>query len=129
MKELKCPKCGSVFSVDESDYASIVNQVKNREFEQELNQRISAINEKNNVEKKLSQTEFNKQLQEALTKKDNEINGLKNEIKSLNDQKENEIKIAVAKKDEQITSLQANIEKQKSDMNVRFLQEQELLYL
>jgi uncharacterized C2H2 Zn-finger protein len=28
MKELKCPKCGNVFTVDESDYADIVNQVK-----------------------------------------------------------------------------------------------------
>ena len=28
MRELKCPKCGNVFSVDEADYASIVNQVK-----------------------------------------------------------------------------------------------------
>ena len=32
MKELKCPQCGSVFSVDEADYASIVSQVKNAEF-------------------------------------------------------------------------------------------------
>ena len=28
MKELKCPKCGNAFVVDEADYASIVNQVK-----------------------------------------------------------------------------------------------------
>lgn len=125
MKELKCPKCGNVFSVDESDYASIVSQVRNREFEQELNKRISDINEKNEVAKQLSQTEFNKTLQEELSKKENEINGLKNEIKTLSTQKENEIKIAVAKKDEQIVSLQADIEKQKSDMRVIFLQEKE----
>ena len=31
MKELKCPKCGNVFTVDESDYADIVSQVKNAE--------------------------------------------------------------------------------------------------
>ena len=29
MKELKCPQCGNVFAVDEADYASILNQVKN----------------------------------------------------------------------------------------------------
>jgi hypothetical protein len=33
MKELKCPKCGSAFVVDEADYASIVSQVKNAEFQ------------------------------------------------------------------------------------------------
>ena len=41
MKELKCPKCGSVFTVDESDYADIVNQVKNAEFNAEVDRRIS----------------------------------------------------------------------------------------
>ena len=35
MKELKCPKCGSVFQVDEADYASILSQVKNAEFDAE----------------------------------------------------------------------------------------------
>ena len=40
MKELKCPKCGNVFTVDESDYADIVNQVKNAEFESEQNRRM-----------------------------------------------------------------------------------------
>ena len=40
MKELKCPKCGNVFSVDEADYASLLNQVKTAEFESELTRRI-----------------------------------------------------------------------------------------
>ena len=40
MKELKCPKCGSVFQVDETDYASIVSQVKNAEFDAEMARRM-----------------------------------------------------------------------------------------
>jgi hypothetical protein len=43
MKELKCPKCGSVFTVDEADYASILQQVKNQEFEAELNPAIEQL--------------------------------------------------------------------------------------
>ena len=43
MKELKCPNCGSVFTVDEADYASIVSQVKNQEFESEVNRRIEEL--------------------------------------------------------------------------------------
>ena len=43
MKELKCPKCGNVFTVDEADYASIVNQVKNAEFEEEVARRIKEM--------------------------------------------------------------------------------------
>ena len=36
MRELRCPKCGNVFSVDEADYASIVSQVKGAEFDAEV---------------------------------------------------------------------------------------------
>ena len=43
MNELKCPKCGNVFTVDEADYASILNQVKNAEFQNEVNRRIAEI--------------------------------------------------------------------------------------
>ena len=43
MKELKCPKCGNVFFVDEADYASIVSQVKNAEFHEEVERRLSEM--------------------------------------------------------------------------------------
>ena len=43
MKELKCPHCGNVFAVDESDYAALLNQVKNSEFEHELSRRLHEI--------------------------------------------------------------------------------------
>ena len=39
MNELKCPKCGTVFKIDESDYESIVRQIRNHEFEKELLER------------------------------------------------------------------------------------------
>ena len=43
MKELKCPKCGNVFTVDESDYVALLSQVKNREFEAELSRRVHEL--------------------------------------------------------------------------------------
>ena len=39
MQEIKCPKCGEVFQVDESGYAAIVRQVRDKEFEKELSER------------------------------------------------------------------------------------------
>lgn len=36
MQEIKCPKCGEVFVVDESGYANIVKQVRDKEFAKEL---------------------------------------------------------------------------------------------
>ena len=40
MAELKCPKCGTAFKVDDSSYADILNQVRNHEFEAELKRRL-----------------------------------------------------------------------------------------
>ena len=49
MKEIKCPKCGEVFSVDESDYNAIVKQVRDETFKEEVNERIKIeLNNKNN---------------------------------------------------------------------------------
>ena len=36
MAEIKCPNCGSIFDIDESNYASIVNQVRDKEFDEEV---------------------------------------------------------------------------------------------
>ena len=41
MQEIKCPKCGEVFQVDESGYAAIVRQVRDSEFQKELEQRAA----------------------------------------------------------------------------------------
>ena len=39
MQEIKCPNCGEIFVVDESGYAQIVQQVRDKEFNKELKQR------------------------------------------------------------------------------------------
>ncbi len=39
MNEIKCPKCGTVFQISETDYESIVKQIRDKEFEKELSLR------------------------------------------------------------------------------------------
>ena len=43
MQEIKCPKCGEVFQIDEAGYAEIVKQFRNREFNDELQRQKSAM--------------------------------------------------------------------------------------
>ena len=59
MRELKCPHCGNVFTVDESDYAALLNQVKNSEFEHELSRRLHEI-EQNQQAKMTAQLQTEK---------------------------------------------------------------------
>jgi hypothetical protein len=63
MKELKCPHCGNVFTVDENDYAALLGQVKNAEFEQELSRRIHELEQVKNSEVRSQISEFKLQLQ------------------------------------------------------------------
>ena len=60
MKELKCPHCGRVLSVYEADCASIVNQVKNAEFDVEVKRCIEELEARRKTERELAETRGNR---------------------------------------------------------------------
>ena len=43
MAELKCPHCGQAFTVDDTELSSIVKQIRDKEFEKDLNSRLSEM--------------------------------------------------------------------------------------
>lgn len=83
MKEIKCPKCQSVFQVDEADYASILSQVKNSEFEAEINRRINELKTLNKAEQETNILKAQQQYQELLSKKEKDLNSKEQEINRL----------------------------------------------
>ena len=64
MKELKCPHCGNVFRVDESDYVALLGQVKNAEFERELSRRVQELEQSQRLQSQLHQQQLQAQLQQ-----------------------------------------------------------------
>ena len=50
MQEIRCPKCGEVFQVDDSGYDQIAQQVRDREFEKELDRRKKDLDAKREQE-------------------------------------------------------------------------------
>jgi len=127
MNEIICPNCKKVFKVDESGFADILKQVRDHQFEEELQKRLDlAENEKVNAVK-LAEANLKNSLQEDLAKKDQEISELKakNE-RELADQlarKESEIaemksKIQNAEIEKKLTVTEAikEIEKQRDDL-------------
>lgn len=113
MKELKCPKCGSVFSVDEADYAFILSQVKNQEFEAELRRRMTEIDSRHKAEQQL-----------ASAKKEAEIAQLRSRLEAIAAQKESEKNLALAAKEQQIARLNATIEQHQSNLQITLLNKQ-----
>lgn len=64
MRELKCPHCGNVFSVDENDYAALLGQVKNAEFETELARRLHDMEQTKHLQSQLQMQQLHAQLQQ-----------------------------------------------------------------
>ena len=131
MKELICPNCHKAFTVDEADYASIVNQVKNAEFNVEVERRIEELHNRHKVEEQLAtaqaekvyQVELNKK-DIAITQKEAEIAKLKSELGTVEEKKATELTLALADKDREIAKLQLAISESESKMKIAVMEEQ-----
>ena len=110
MKELTCPKCGNVFTVDEADYASILSQVKNQEFAAEVAKREEEIREKLQAEQKAMQLTEQQSHQQAIAsmnlemeKKQTEIADLKAQLQSIEQVKNAERQTAILAEQQRLT--------------------------
>ena len=116
MNEIKCPKCGNVFQVDEADYASIVNQVRNKEFQQEIARRMAEQEKQFKMQQEAEALKADQVLKERLTAKDREMSQKETEIAQLKEKingiaqsKELESQNALAQKDTEIAKLKEQI--------------------
>lgn len=73
MQEIKCPKCGEVFQVDQTGYDQIARQVRDQEFSKELERRTRELEDKRARELELIRLQEEKEHTESLTQKDAEI--------------------------------------------------------
>lgn len=133
MKELKCPKCGSVFTVDESDYADIVSQVKNAEFQAELDRRLKEYEKRQTVQQQADELKAEQRLQakqleftQQLAAKDTEIAQLKAglaegeaRVRVAVLEEQNKSKDELQKKEQKIAQLQNEMTSKDSEIQVR----------
>ena len=87
MNEIKCPNCGKVFQIDENDYASIIKQIRDKEFNEELKK----IEEQTTKDKQNEIKLLEAHLKEEQNKKDLEIIELKNNLKNIEENTKNKI--------------------------------------
>ena len=100
MNEIKCPNCGEVFTVNESQYAELLSQVRTAEFDKELHDRMKQ-------ELALAEQKAMNEQQSKLAQKDQEIAQLQSQIQNFDTEKE------LAKKEVEQTSHQALLAKDK----------------
>ena len=109
MNEIKCPKCGTVFQISESDYESILKQIRDKEFEKELLIREEQYKKEKDSAVKIAEMNKEKELIESINKKESELVEVKNKLKLLEKEKELEIEKALAEKENRINSLTSEI--------------------
>lgn len=99
MKELKCPKCGNVFTVDESDYAALLGQVKNAEFERELTRRVQEMEQTQKVREQAETVRRKAEEQAALNQLQMQLQALQAQVQQAEQAKQ----LAVAQVRQQAT--------------------------
>ncbi|HBK84079.1 MAG TPA: DUF2130 domain-containing protein [Flavobacterium sp.] len=114
MNEIICPHCHKAFKVDEAGYADILKQVRNHQFEEELQNRLNLAEKEKESAVKLAEATIKNALQEQLAKKEAEVVRLKSEaaaeLAQKLAQKEAEVAQLKAEKTNELTQLKAQLD-------------------
>lgn len=120
MQEIKCPKCGEIFQVDESGYSAIVKQVRDKEFSKEIQNREAQFESEKESAIQLAKLEAEKMFNEKLNKKENELSEvevkkdkeiaeLKNKLATFDKDKELEINKLITKLNTELSEKDSHI--------------------
>ena len=119
MQEIKCPKCGEIFQVDESGYAAIVKQVRDKEFEKEISEREHVHKVEKESAVNLAVTKLESEKDRQIAEKDLEIARLKGEIELNKTNMDLAVKNAVQSKEATILELQGQIKLKNSEWELK----------
>lgn len=140
MQEIRCPRCGEVFQVDETGYAQIAQQVRDKEFKKELERREKDIEEKQEEKARAARLQQEKEYGDAISQKNGEhaekdklIEQLKAQLAGTETEKKLAVAEAIQAKEQEITAgkteivtLQSKLSAQETEAQLRekSLQEQ-----
>lgn len=132
MNEIRCPNCGKVFSVDEASYASVVNQVRTHEFEEEVRRRVQEIEKQQQLLRQTDMLQADNTFQRELNSKEKELEKrnadiarLEEQLKSISTAKQAEYDRLLATKDTEIIQLKNQISQEKNQIEIAVLKEQQ----
>lgn len=102
MNEIICPNCKKAFKVDEAGFAAILKQVRDHQFNEDIQDRLAIAEKDKEIAVKLAEANVKNSLQDQLAKKDQELLELKI-------QSQLQLKDTLAQKEKEIANLQAKI--------------------
>lgn len=115
MNEIKCPSCGKIFQIDEKDYDSIVKQIRNHEFEGELERREKEFSKEKNSELELLEKDLTLKNNISLSSKDKEIDRLKSDLEKKELEVSKKFDKELVERDKEIQQLKNNLKQKDSE--------------
>ena len=116
MAEIKCPKCGEVFQVDESGYAQILKQVRTAEFDRELDDRVKLLNGEKTAAVNQAKSDARLDLEKLSAEKEREISELKLRLQAAEGDKKLAVAEAMKAKDDELSRQREDIINLKSKL-------------
>lgn len=116
MKDITCPSCGKAFKIDESGYAEILKQVRDSEFDQQLQERLALAEKEKLSALQLAEEKLKTELSKSIAKKDSEIQELKAKVDAIQVEKQLAVTEALKGLEKERDTLTSDIEKLKLEM-------------
>jgi len=118
MHEIICPHCGKAFKIDEAGYADILKQVRDREFDKALHERLDLAEKEKRTAIELAEAKVTNKLEKDAAKKDEEIGRLKSELKSNEVATQLTVREAVSAVEKERDTLAQNLESKEMEQKL-----------
>ena len=116
MKDIKCPSCGKTFRIDPSSFQEILLQIKDEEFNKQIEERLKLAEEDKNKGIEIAKQELKIKLMEDRQKKDTKIQDLESKLNIAEEKKLNELNELKNKATNKINLLNNEVIKLKEDI-------------
>ncbi len=119
MNQIKCPNCGTEFTIDEAKYNDIVSQIKTKEFNQELNEQLELLKAKNEKDVIIAKSNVENQYKDQLSVKERELLELRSKLENIETKNELNNQKIVSQKEKELSELKQKIELQEKEFELK----------
>ena len=111
MREIKCPSCGKNFKIDPSNFDQLLTQIKNEEFNKQIEERLHLAKKEKNKEIELIKTELKLEMIKEKKEMEKIIISLQSKLNLIDKDKLNELNSLRNESEKKINNLNTKIEK------------------
>ncbi len=118
MNQIKCPQCGKEFTIDEASYLDIVSQIKNKEFQLEVYEKLEQVKLQNEKDIVIEKSKIESDYKDKISEKEKELNNLRQQLESTDNIKKLEVMNVETKFKEELTSKEKQISELRSKIEL-----------